>query len=79
MFNFSLNIKTEAGRELIAPFSMSLNQNDRVALIGEEGNGKSLTIKALAQDASLKNSLRNEIGKQSFCCIWISKSRNDSG
>lgn len=55
MFNFSLNIKTEAGRELIAPFSMSLNQNDRVALIGEEGNGKSLTLKALAQDASLKD------------------------
>ncbi|AZK44108.1 ABC transporter ATP-binding protein [Erysipelothrix piscisicarius] len=53
MFNFSLNIKTEAGRELIAPFSMSLNQNDRVALIGEEGNGKSLTLKALVQDNSL--------------------------
>lgn len=55
MFNFSLNIKTETGRELIASFSMSVNQKDRIALIGEEGNGKSLTLKALAGRDEIQN------------------------
>lgn len=48
MFSFSINIKTLQGRELIAPFSMSLTSGDRVAIIGEEGCGKSLLLKIIS-------------------------------
>ncbi|WZU01694.1 hypothetical protein MGH68_00675 [Erysipelothrix sp. D19-032] len=47
MFTFSLNTKTKEGRELVTSFSMSVNQHDRIALIGEEGNGKSVFLKTL--------------------------------
>lgn len=49
MFTFSLNTKTKEGRELVTSFSMSVNQHDRIALIGEEGNGKSVFLKSLIQ------------------------------
>lgn len=53
MFNISLDVKTEQGRDLITSFSMSVNQGDCIGIIGEEGNGKSVFLKSLMLDASL--------------------------
>lgn len=47
MFNISLDVKTDQGRDLITSFSMSVNKGDRVGVIGEEGNGKSVFLKSL--------------------------------
>lgn len=43
-----LNITTLKGRKLLDSFSFSLNEGDKVALIGEEGNGKSTILKIMA-------------------------------
>ena len=43
-----LTIITHKGRKLVDSFSFVLNQGDRTALIGEEGNGKSTILKILA-------------------------------
>ena len=43
-----LTISTLKGRVLLKDFSMTLNPDDRIALIGEEGNGKSTLLKILA-------------------------------
>ena len=43
-----LTITTHKGRVLLKDFSFVLNQGDRIALIGEEGNGKSTILKAIA-------------------------------
>ncbi|MBQ2583427.1 MAG: ABC-F family ATP-binding cassette domain-containing protein, partial [Erysipelotrichaceae bacterium] len=43
-----LTIITHKGRKLVEGFSFVLNQDDKVALIGEEGNGKSTILKVIA-------------------------------
>ncbi len=49
----NLTISTLKGRVLLKDFSFTLNDNDKIALIGEEGNGKSTLLKLLAgQDLS---------------------------
>ena len=47
MFNTNIEIKTESGRSIVAPVSLNINHNDKIALIGEEGNGKSSFLNAL--------------------------------
>ncbi|MBO7677184.1 MAG: ABC-F family ATP-binding cassette domain-containing protein [Erysipelotrichaceae bacterium] len=44
----NLTFTTNKGRKLIDSFSFVLNDNDKVALIGEEGNGKSTLLKIIA-------------------------------
>ena len=44
----NLNITTHKGRVLLSDFSFVLNDNDKIALIGEEGNGKSTILKIVA-------------------------------
>ena len=44
----NLTVTTNKGRKLIDSFSFVLNDNDKVALIGEEGNGKSTLLKIIA-------------------------------
>lgn len=44
----NLTITTNTSRKLIDKFSFTLNDNDKIALIGEEGNGKSTLLKAIA-------------------------------
>lgn len=44
----NLNIITNKGRVLVKDFSFALNNNDKIALIGEEGNGKSTILKVIA-------------------------------
>ncbi len=43
-----LTIITHKGRKLLEHFSFVLNEGDKIALIGEEGNGKSTILKILA-------------------------------
>lgn len=43
----NLEIKTKNDRELIKDLSLSIAQGDKLAIIGEEGNGKSTLIKAI--------------------------------
>ena len=43
-----LTITTHKGRVLLKDFSFVLNEGDKIALIGEEGNGKSTILKVLA-------------------------------
>ena len=44
----NLTIYTHKGRKLLDGFSFVLNEHDKVALIGEEGNGKSSLLKIMA-------------------------------
>lgn len=44
----NLTITTNKGRVLVNDFSFVLNENDKVALIGEEGNSKSTILKVIA-------------------------------
>ena len=43
-----LTITTYKGRVLLNDFSFVLNKKDKIALIGEEGNGKSTILKIVA-------------------------------
>ncbi|MBQ4251432.1 MAG: ATP-binding cassette domain-containing protein, partial [Erysipelotrichaceae bacterium] len=44
----NLNVTTLKGRKLISDFSFVLNDGEHIALIGEEGNGKSTLLKIIA-------------------------------
>ena len=44
----NLSVNTLKGRTLIGHFSFVLNEGDRIAIIGEEGNGKSTLLKIMA-------------------------------
>lgn len=54
MFTYNIKINTLADRTLISPFSITVSQGDKIALIGEEGNGKSVFLKALVDPGLLK-------------------------
>lgn len=43
----NLSIETKTGRKLLENLSFSLNNGDKMAIIGEEGNGKSTLLKAM--------------------------------
>ena len=47
----NLTIISSSGRKLIEDFSFVLNEDDKIALIGEEGNGKSTLLKLLAGES----------------------------
>ncbi len=47
MLTIHIGVKTPLGRELVAPFTLSINHGDKIAIIGEEGNGKSLYLKSI--------------------------------
>ncbi len=44
----NLKVVTHKGRVLVEDFDFVLNDNDKIALIGEEGNGKSTILKIMA-------------------------------
>lgn len=43
----NISIETLKGRKLIDDLSFSLNKGDKLAIIGEEGNGKSTLLKTI--------------------------------
>ena len=57
-----LTITTLKGRVLLKDFSFTLNKGDKIALIGEEGNGKSTLLKIMAgEDVSDYVTVEGEI------------------
>lgn len=44
----NLTVTTLKGRKIIKNFSFVLNDGDKLAVIGEEGNGKSTLLKIMA-------------------------------
>jgi len=51
----NITIQTLKGRTLLLDCSFSLNKNDRLAIIGEEGNGKSTLCKLIAGVEDIRN------------------------
>lgn len=51
----NLTITTKKGRILIEKLSFSLNQGDKLAIIGEEGNGKSTLLKAIYDESLISS------------------------
>lgn len=51
--NVSLTLKKD-GRSLIKNFTFTLKDKDKIAIIGEEGNGKSTLLKAVVDKDSIK-------------------------
>ena len=47
-------ILREDNRVLLEDFSLNLGDGDKLALIGEEGNGKSILLKIIAKPESVK-------------------------
>lgn len=45
----------ESGRPLLHDFSFTLHPGDRVALIGEEGNGKSTLLKLICEPEAIRS------------------------
>lgn len=41
----NVSLQTKMGRKIVEGLSLNINKNDKIALIGEEGNGKSTFIK----------------------------------
>ena len=57
--NLTLTLKKDL-RILIKDLNLTLNQNDKIAIIGEEGNGKSSLLKVIYdQDEAIKSNLRS--------------------
>ena len=57
-----LTVTTLKGRVLLKDFSFTLNKGDKIALIGEEGNGKSTLLKIMAgEDVSDYVTVEGEI------------------
>lgn len=50
LFVENLSIETLIGRKLIEKLSFYLNNGDKLAIIGEEGNGKSTLMKAIVNE-----------------------------
>ena len=48
----------ESGRPLLHDFSFTLHPGDRVALIGEEGNGKSTLLKLICEPEAIRSYCR---------------------
>ncbi len=46
----NLSIETKVGRKLIDNLSFNINDGDKLAIIGEEGNGKSTLLKAIVNE-----------------------------
>lgn len=61
----NFNITTKKGRKLVSNLNLNVNQGDKIALIGEEGDGKSTFIKALV-DKNLISSYADISGQVSI-------------
>ena len=61
----NLTIKTiKSEKEIIKDLSFSVNKNDKLAIIGEEGNGKSTLLKCIYNQDLNPNMILLELGSQ---------------
>lgn len=54
MFSFQVSIQNNLKETLLPHFTYTMNMGDKIGLIGEEGNGKSLLLKAIVNHPSLQ-------------------------
>ncbi|MFV0551524.1 MAG: ATP-binding cassette domain-containing protein [Anaerorhabdus sp.] len=71
----NITIQTHRGRTLINNLSFVLNKNDKIAIIGEEGNGKSTLLKAIINPNLIQDyvSIQGDINKNGYQCGYLSQ------
>lgn len=74
----NLSIETKKGRKLIDGLTFSLNDGDKLAIIGEEGNGKSTLLKAIYDDSLISNycTVKGCISKDSLNIGYLEQKLN---
>lgn len=79
MFTYTVEIETLMGRLLVSPFSLTVNSGDKIALIGEEGNGKSVYLKALCNEESLVDlKVKKMISNNNIVFSYLSQELNEN-
>ena len=74
MFTFTVEIQTLLGRHLVSPFSLSVAKGDKIALIGEEGNGKSVYLKSLVDTELLKDlNIKRQMSDPNIVFSYVSQ------
>jgi len=70
--NLTIRLKKD-GRTIIDNLTFSINDGDRLALIGEEGNGKSTLLKAIidADDFLSYSEISGEISRDESIAIQV--------
>ncbi|NMB42577.1 MAG: ABC-F family ATP-binding cassette domain-containing protein, partial [Clostridiales bacterium] len=76
--NLDLYLKKDL-RTLLADFSFSLNENQKVALIGEEGNGKSTLLKVIYDESLVSDyiEIKGEITKKGEIIAYLPQQIDD--
>ncbi|MEG0076344.1 MAG: ATP-binding cassette domain-containing protein [Anaerorhabdus sp.] len=74
----NLTITTHKNRVLLKNFSFVLNNNDKIAIIGEEGNGKSTLLQAIVDINLVKDyvNVEGHINKNNARCGYLTQSMN---
>lgn len=74
----NLTIETRKGRKLIENLSFALNDGDKMAIIGEEGNGKSTLLKALIDPQIISDYcfVNGKINKQNYKIGYLEQKLN---
>lgn len=72
----NLTITTHKDRCLLKNFSFVLNKNDKIAIIGEEGNGKSTLLQAIVSLNLVKDyvNVEGHINKNNAQCGYLAQS-----
>ncbi|MEG0733964.1 ATP-binding cassette domain-containing protein [Anaerorhabdus sp.] len=72
----NLTITTHKNRVLLKNFSFVLNNNDKIAIIGEEGNGKSTLLQAIVDINLVKDyvNVEGHINKNNARCGYLTQS-----
>lgn len=75
----NLCIETKKGRKLIENLSFNLNEGDKIAVIGEEGNGKSTLLKAIYNQNLISDFaiIKGEVVKNNAKIGYLEQKLND--
>ncbi len=76
--NLTINLM-EDNRTIIEDFNLTLNQGDKLGLIGEEGNGKSLLLKTILDRKKIEDfcEVKGEIFKENDIIAYLPQSIDD--
>lgn len=76
--NLTINLM-EDNRTIIEDFNLTLNQGDKLGLIGEEGNGKSLILKTILDRKKIEDfcEVKGEIFKENDIIAYLPQSIDD--
>lgn len=75
-----LSIHDKHGKELVSSLSFSVQSGDKIAIIGEEGNGKSTLIKCIVDKNLIKNytSITGDVIKKEVKIGYLEQNLNDA-